>query len=405
MITLFAAQSMALAALFASTTIGSLTGVAIAGTEDVAGLPSTFTLIGAALAAYPAGRLMARAGRRLGLSIGYACGILGGLIAGVGVISSSLLVFLIGMALLGAARAIIDLSRYAAADVSPTHVRARAVSLLVFAGTIGAVAGPALGAFAGKIAHSLGYTELSGAWFASAGLFVLTLIFVNALLHPDPRDVARTLQAAESLEQRQDITQPARSLRDILAVPSTQLALISLGLAQTVMVMVMTVTSIHMQHNGHGLDEINFVLAAHIIGMFGLSIVTGWLTDRWGRRATIGLGSLLLIGACILAPQNPDPLPLAVSLLLLGLGWNMCFVSGSSLLTDVLAVHERARFQGAADLLVNLASATGSLASGPVLRSLGFGTVATLGAGLVLILIAMTLRTQTVRPVEVAAAN
>jgi MFS family permease len=129
------------------------------------------------------------------------------------------------------------------------------------------------------------------------------------------------------------------------------------------------------------------------------------LTDRWGRRATIGLGSLALIGACLLAPQNPDPLPLAVSLLLLGLGWNMCFVSGSSLLTDTLAIHERARFQGAADLLVNLASATGSLASGPLLRSTGFGAVATIGAGLVLILIAMTLRTQTVRPVEVAAAN
>ena len=100
----------------------------------------------------------------------------------------------------------------------------------------------------------------------------------------------------------------------------------------------------HILLGGDNMD----LLLAHVVGMFGLSIVTGWLTDRWGQRATIGLGGLLLIASCALAPQNPDTLPLAVSLFLLGLGWNMCFVSGSSLLTNCLL----------AGLLLNISATT-----------------------------------------------
>jgi len=128
MATLFAAQGMALAALVASTTVSSIIGAELTGSERGAGLPSTLTLIGGALAAYLAGRLMGRAGRRIGLSVGYLCGLAGGLIAGIGVIDQSLVIFLIGMILLGAARAISDLSRYAAADVYTARMRGRAVS-------------------------------------------------------------------------------------------------------------------------------------------------------------------------------------------------------------------------------------------------------------------------------------
>ena len=397
--TLFIAQGLALAALIASTTIASITGTDLAD-EWAAGLPSTFTLVGGALAAYPAGLLAGRFGRRIGLSAGYLSGILGGLVAGAGVIVHSLPVFLGGMVLLGAARAVSDQARYAAADVLPVHLRARAVSTIVFAGTIGAVFGPILSPIAGRAAVGLGYDELAGPWFVTTGLLILTLIFINLWLRPDPRDIARTLQQTGMHADDPKPSQPARSFGQVMSIPSARLALIGLGLAQTVMVMVMTITPVHMTHFHHGLDDIGFVIAAHITGMYGLSMVNGWLTDRWGRRTTIGLGSLLLIAACVIAPQNPDTLPLAASLFLLGLGWNMCFVSGSALLTDTLAVHERARIQGAADLVVNLASAAGSLGSGLLIASLGYGTMAMIGAGLAAIAVAATLKTQHLQPVK-----
>lgn len=403
--TLFVAQALALAALIASTTISSITGTDLAGSEAAAGLPSTFTLIGGALAAYPAGRVAERYGRRIGLSAGYLSGILGGLIAGMGVVGRSLPVFLIGMVLLGAARAVSDQARYAAADVSTPHLRARAVSTIVFAGTIGAIVGPILSPIAGRAAVSLGYGELAGPWFVTSGLLIVALIFINALLHPDPRAVARAMQQAEVAEHKPAAAAPARSFWQVMSNPSARLALISLGLAQTIMVMVMTITPVHMTHFHHGLDEIGFVISAHIVGMYGLSMVTGWIADRWGRRAAIGLGSLLLIAACMIAPQSSDTIPLAASLFLLGLGWNACFVAGSSLLTDALAVHEQARIQGAADLVVNLASAMGSLGSGLLIASLGFGTLAVIGAGLALMVIAAALRTQRPALREIVAAD
>jgi MFS family permease len=146
---LFIGQGLALVALFTSTTISSITGVQLAGTERVAGWPSTAQLLGATIGAYLAGRIMTRFGRRIGLSLGYAVGIVGGVIAGLGVIASALPLFLLGMLLLGVARATSDQSRYAAADVSPAVQRSRAVSTIVFAGTLGAIFGPAITPIAG----------------------------------------------------------------------------------------------------------------------------------------------------------------------------------------------------------------------------------------------------------------
>src|SRR5512139_337373 len=116
---LFIGQGLALIALFTTAAIGSISGVQLAGTERVAGWPLTAQLLGGTIAAYIAGRVMNRFGRRVGLSLGYVVGIVGALMAGAAVIANNFTLFLGGMFLLGAARATSDQSRYAAADVSP----------------------------------------------------------------------------------------------------------------------------------------------------------------------------------------------------------------------------------------------------------------------------------------------
>jgi MFS family permease len=390
---LFVGQGLALVALFTSTTIYSITGVQLAGTERVAGWPSTAQLLGATAGAYLAGRIMTRFGRRIGLSLGYAVGIVGGVIAGLGVIASAFPLFLLGMLLLGVARAASDQSRYAAADVSPAELRARAVSTIVFAGTLGAIFGPAITPLAGQISTSLGFDQLVGPWFVSAALMVLPLLVVFIFLRPDPRDVARRLNAAEAETRSAAPLSPPRSFRQTLADPLIRVAIISLALAQTIMVMIMNITPVHMTHFAHGLGDISFVISMHILGMYGLSPLTGWISDRWGRLPTIAIGGLLLILSCILAPTNPDTLPLAASLFLLGLGWNFCFVAGSALLTDRLAVNERAGIQGSTDLVVGVASVIGSLSSGEVMANAGYGAANAIGIGVsFIILIAAALR-------------
>ena len=154
--------------------------------------------------------------------------------------------------------------------------------------------------------------------------------------------------------------------------------------SQMVMVGLMVITSLYMKDMNHGLGDISVVFSAHTIGMYAFSLVSGRLIDRWGRRPVILAGASVLVVACVTAPLTADTIPLSVSLLLLGLGWNFCFVGGSTLLADHLSPAERGRTQGFNDLLVGLAAAVGSLGSGLVSARFGYAGVGLAGAVLAL---------------------
>ena len=127
------------------------------------------------------------------------------------------------------------------------------------------------------------------------------------------------------------------------------------------------------------------MISSHTFGMFAFSILSGRLSDRYGRGPIILFGSATLIVACVAATLSPNVLPLSVALFLLGLGWNFCFVGGSTLLADQLSVAERARAQGFNDLLVGMASAIGSLGSGLIFAAVGYEVMAFVSAALAVI--------------------
>jgi MFS family permease len=138
----------------------------------------------------------------------------------------------------------------------------------------------------------------------------------------------------------------------------------------------MVITSLHMRGHNHELGDISIVISAHTFGMYAFSIVSGQLLDRWGRGPVIIVGSATLVISCLAATISPNVLPLGIALFLLGLGWNFCYVGGSTLLADQLTPVERARTQGFNDLLVGLASAIGSLGSGFIFAALGYNMMA-----------------------------
>ena len=92
------------------------------------------------------------------------------------------------------------------------------------------------------------------------------------------------------------------------------------------------------------------------------------------------IGAVTLLLACLAAPLSPDVLPLGISLFLLGLGWNFCFVGGSTLLSDQLSPLERSRTQGTNDLLVGLASAFISLSSGFIFSATSYTVMSLIAA-------------------------
>jgi MFS family permease len=154
--------------------------------------------------------------------------------------------------------------------------------------------------------------------------------------------------------------------------------------------MLMGITALHMKANQHELLGISAVVSAHTFGMYAFSIFSGQMVDRWGRWQVIMVGGAGLVISCLLAPISTELVPLALSLFLLGLGWNFCYVGGSSLLADQLNHLERSKIQGTNDLLVGLASALGSFISGLIFAGIGYGMVGVVGAFLALIPLGLT---------------
>lgn len=197
---LLVVQSLFSASVIMLFTISSIIAVQLAGDNSQwTGVPSTLILVGAALIAYPMGRLMDQTGRRIGLSVGHLFGIVGALVAGTAVIQESLWLFLGGVFVMGLAKGVIDLGRYAAAEANIVSKRARAISLVVLGGTVGSISGPALIKWTGLAAEGVNAPALSGPWFAAALFLVISLVIITLFLRPDPQQIARQLTALEPI--------------------------------------------------------------------------------------------------------------------------------------------------------------------------------------------------------------
>jgi MFS family permease len=380
---LFAQQSLASAGFIAAATLNSIVGAKLAGHASWAGVPSAVYLFGGALAAFAWGHLFDLVGRRNGLVAGLIIGAAGSAIAVYGIARASLAIFMLAMVLMGIANAAVQLGRFAAAEVNPPDQRGRAISNVVIGGTIGSVVGPFVAGPAGQFITPFVGDELAGAYLVAMVLFAVGAVVVFVGLRPDPRDLGR--QLAAQTPQPAGAGGPARSVFEIFRQPAAAVALLAMVLGQMVMILVMVITSLHMRDHNHMLGDISIVISAHTFGMYAFSVVSGQLADRWGRGPVIIAGSSALILACLAATISPDVLPLGIALFLLGLGWNFCYVGGSTLLADQLTPVERARTQGFNDLLVGLASAAGSLSSGLIFAALGFAVMAYISAAVAIL--------------------
>lgn len=375
---LFAQQSLASAGFIAAATLNSIVGKELSHRTDWAGVPSAVYLLAGALAAFAWGYIFDVIGRRGGLVTGLLSGAVGSGMAFFAIANSSFALFLAGMVFMGIGNAAVQLGRFAAAEVNLPKHRGRAISNVVIGGTVGSVVGPFVAGPAGEMIKPFAGSELAGAYLVSLVLFAAAAVVVHLGLRPDPREIGR--EVAEKFPEAVADSGSARGVLEILRQPAAMVALLSMVLGQMVMVLVMVITSLHMRGHNHGLTDISIVISSHTFGMFAFSILSGRLADRWGRGPVILTGSATLILSCIAATISPDVLPLCVALFLLGLGWNFCYVGGSTLLADQLSPLERARTQVTNDLLVGLASAIGSLSSGFIFAALGYNVMAYVSA-------------------------
>ena len=378
---LVGAQIFSGAGLAAGVTVGALLAQDMLDTTAWAGLPSALFTIGSAAAAVAIGGISQRAGRRAGLALGYATGALGSLAVVAAAVLDNVALLFVGLFIYGAGTAANLQARYAGADLARPHRRGRAISTVLVATTVGAVAGPNLVTVMGALATDWGIPRLAGPFILSAVAYTLAAVLLWVMLRPDPLLLARALACGDasgdaSGDAHSGPLEPPRSGSETVALGAAIMIV-----TQFVMVAIMTMTPVHMQHHGHGLGAAGVVIAVHIGAMYLPSPLTGLLVDKVGARTVGAAASLTLLAAGLTAALVPDAsiVGLTVALALLGLGWNLGLISGTAIVTDATPLASRARTQGIVDLFVAVAGAVGGLSSGVIVAAAGFGFLA--GAG------------------------
>jgi MFS family permease len=369
-------------AYIASFTAGALAAREITGSPQLSGLPSAMGTIGTAAAIAVLSGVMGRWGRRSGLLAGLASGVVGAGLTVVAVAAASFPLLLAGSVAVGFGNAALQLSRYAASDLVAPERRASAVGIVVWGSTVGAVLGPNLLQPTAAVAEWLGRGPLEGAMAATVMLFGLALLVV---LVGAPRRTTR-IEGAPAAPAGEGARR-GDGLLGLFAPVRVRVALIGMTSGQIVMVLIMTMTPVHVHDSGHSLATVGFVISAHTLGMWALSPLSARLVERLGAIPVMFVGfATLLVAALLSAIARQTDIPvLVLGLFLLGYGWNLAFVAGSSLLTVGADLAERIRLQGVTDVVVWTASALAGVSSGLLLDVAGYAVLSFVAGALLAI--------------------
>ncbi|WP_432558962.1 MFS transporter [Granulicoccus sp. GXG6511] len=388
------ASTRSLAALVVGNVLGGIgvaSGIAVGallvasmGGVELAGFGQALSVLGAALLAVPLANLAARRGRRRSLATGYAVAALGALIVLVGAWLGWFWLLLLGLLAFGSAQATNLQTRYAASELATPERRATIMSIVIWATTIGSVLGPNLSSVGAAVGRRIALPDLAGPYLFSLTGFVLAGLVIVLLF-------AARRAPLTGPEPGPAPAKPAKTVGALAALrwashhPVARFAVLLIVVGHAVMVGIMSMTPVQLGHHGHGLQAVGLVISLHILGMYALSPLVGWLADRFGAMRTSLVGLILLgLSAVVILAAPSAFVSVTIALVLLGVGWSFTTISGSALLARVDAGEVRVPLQGATDALMNYGAATAALLGGPLLAWIGFGGLAIAAGALIL---------------------
>lgn len=376
--------------LAAGITVGALLAQQMLETEAFAGLPAALFTLGSAGAALLVGRLTQRFGRRVGLFTGFLAGGIGALGVVIAAILNSVFLLFISLFIYGAGTATNLQARYAGTDLANNNQRGAAVSIAMVSTTFGAVAGPNLVEVMGDFALSIGVPALAGPFILAGVAFILAGLVLFILLRPDPFVIAQAIESYNKENKKEDkafIVNHASNNKGIIMGATIMI------LTQLIMVAIMTMTPVHMGHHGHSIGAIGLVIGIHVGSMYLPSLFTGYLIDKVGRisMAIASAITLLLAGLVGAFGSGGSMISLIIALALLGLGWNLGLISGTTLIVDHTHSANRAKIQGTVDVFIALAGASGGAMSGMIVANSSYTTLSLVGGLFSLLLVPVIL--------------
>ncbi|RGD93531.1 MFS transporter [Acinetobacter sp. SWAC57] len=337
-------------------TIGGLAGANIANTPLLATLPIAAMFLGTATMMFPASILMAHVGRRKGFICGALLGVIGGIIAALGIMYSSLVLLAVGTFCVGSYQSFAQFYRFAASEVADDAFRSRAISFVMAGGVVAAIMGPTLARFGGPMFNHLEYV---GSFLIITVVSLLAIGILSGLKIPDQIEVKTDFSAGRPWYQ-------------IVSQPTYLVALFGSITGYGIMILGMTATPIAMRHSHHELSAITTVIQLHVLGMFLPSFITGNLIARFGTLKIMLMGVILFLCYIAMALSGFHFFSFATSLILLGIGWNFLFIGSTSLLTGTYTLEEKAKAQAINDMTVFVVGLICSFSAGAVLDIFGW---------------------------------
>lgn len=357
---------------FGSTlSVGAIMATELSGSAAWSGAAATLSTLGSAFVAIPLAKIAAKRGRRYALATGAGLAIFGAIGMILAATLRSFPIELGALFLLGAATAVGLQARFAAADIPTNRPKAKDISIVVWATTLGAVVGPNLIAPGEALGLGLGLPHLAGPFVLTIIAQTLSTAFFWFGLKPDPLLLAQEMSGANGNIPQRKFKEAASIIR---TKPIAAFAVVSIALSHMVMVSVMSMTPAHLSGEGHSLADVGFTISLHVAGMYAFSPVFGIISDKFGARPTILTGQLILLLSLAVSGFGANNFTLVViGLFLLGLGWSAGTVAGSALLSQELSTEEKPVVQGFSDSLMSLSGAFGGAISGTILTLYGFG--------------------------------
>jgi MFS family permease len=333
--------------------MNGLVGYALAPTKALATLGVTTFVLGSAAAAMPASLWMARVGRRRGFMTGSIVAIVGSATCALALAVSSFALYCLGTAIIGVYTAFGLQYRFAAAEVAAPAFRAKAISLVLAGGIVGGFLGPE--------ASRWGRELLSAPFLGS--FLVMSAFALVALAVQSQVRVPRPVVAEQG---------GGRSLSRIAGQPVFIVAALAAALGYGVMNLLMTATPLAMSFCNHPFAAAAFVIEWHVVGMYAPGFFTGSLIQRYGMLKVIVAGCVLVAAAIGIAVMGNAIAHFWAALALLGVGWNLMYTGGTTLLTEAYTAQDKAKTQGLNDVIVFAVMSISSLSSGALVDAAGW---------------------------------
>jgi MFS family permease len=358
---LFLVQPLVMAASPVIVFIGGILATSMGADPALVTLPVTMMILGVASGAIPAALLAKNKGRRFAAFTGFTLGFSGTLVAMFSALNAHFELLILASFLLGISTAFIQQLRFAAIEsVSNSNEVPTVLSILMLSGIFSAFLGPEIAVTAKDwLSSPHGY---AGSFLFLSGLFLLAMLLMLNFTNPE---VTTSDNQGE-----------ARPLSEIIKQPIFIIAILSAAIGFALMSYLMTATplSMHKLH-GHSLNDTKWVIQSHIAAMFIPSLFTALLVKHIGLKNLMLAGTIIYAVVTVIALSGEQVMHYWWALILLGIGWNFLFLTGTSLLPQSYQASERHKVQAINDFIIFGFQAIASLMAGWILFKAGWHVV------------------------------